>query len=170
MARAVYDIAANAGRIPPCRIWPERRHQAGRITRVERDGGIGRLAMLVQPHLEPGDQLRLGRRCCHVSGLAHADLDQVPAKELDAENCVVVATASPGARTATGSQVLAEHRQINVAQACALIGHDMAKMSSRRQISHGRARVVALPFERYGEVVEVRSARPAPQMPQHLRC
>ena len=103
-------------------------------------------------------------------GPAHADLDQVPAKELGAENCVVVATASPGARTATGSQVLAEHRQINVAQACALIGHDMAKMRSRPQISHGRARAVALPFERCREIVEIRSARPAPQMSQHLRC
>src|SRR6516225_9956543 len=113
--------------------------------------------------------MRLGRRRCH-RGPAHADLDEVPAKEPGAVNGVVVATASFGARTAADAQVLAERRQIDVVRTCALLGHDMADMSGRPQISDCRGGAIALPFERRGETVEVRSAWPAPQMSQHPRC
>ena len=149
---------------------PERRHQAGGVAGVELDGGIGRPAMLAQPRFEVGDQLRLGRLPFRGGGPANADFDEVPAKEPGAENGVVVATASLGARTSTSAQVLAERRQINVARHCALLGHDMAEVSCRPQISHCRRGAIALPFERRCETVEVWPAWPAPQMPQHLRC
>src|SRR5437870_2725535 len=100
MARAVHEIVANTGRIPARWIRPECGHQVGGIASVELDSGIGGSAMLAQPRFEAGDQMRLGRRRCH-RGPAHADLDEVPAKEPGAVNGVVVATASPGARTAT---------------------------------------------------------------------
>ena len=170
LARAVHEVAANNGRPPASRVRSKRRHHAGGIASVELDGGIGRPAMLAQPRFEVGDQLRLGGLHCHGRGPANADLDEVPAKEPGAENGVVVATSSPGARTSTGAQVLAERRQIDVGQACAMLGHDMADMSCRPQIAHCRRGAIALPFERCCEAVEVRPAWPAPQMPQHLRC
>ena len=103
-------------------------------------------------------------------GPANADFDKVLAKEPGAENGVVVATPSHGARTSTSAQVLAEHRQINVARHCPLPSHDMAEVRCRPQISHGRAGAIPLPLERGCETVKVWSAWPAPQMPQHLRC
>jgi hypothetical protein len=127
-------------------------------------------AMLAQPRFELGDQLRHGRLYCRRSGPANAEFDKVPAKEPRAENGVVVATATPRARTATGAQVLGERRQIDVARPCAMLGHDMADMSGRPQISHCRRGTIALPFKRRCEAVEVRSAWPVPQMPQYLRC
>jgi hypothetical protein len=81
---------------------------------VEFDGGIGRPAMLAQPHLEVGEELRLGRMHRHGHGSANADFDKVLAKEPGAENGVVIATPSHGTRTSTSAQVLAERRQINV--------------------------------------------------------
>jgi len=42
-------------------------------------------------------------------GLANADCDKALAKELGAENGVVVAAPSHGARTSTYAQVLAEY-------------------------------------------------------------
>ena len=70
--------------------------------------------MLAQPHLEAGDQLRLGRMSRYGHGSANAYFDKVPAKEPGTENGVVVATPSHGARTSTSAQMLAERRQINV--------------------------------------------------------
>src|SRR5215475_1325637 len=137
---------------------------------VELNGGIGRPAMLAQPCFEARDQLRLGRFRCRGGGPAHANLDEVPAKEPGAEDSVVVATSSYGARTSTGSQMFAERHQINVVQAGAVLSHDMAEMSCRAQISHCRCGAIALPFERRCKTVEVRPAWPAPQMSQHLRC
>jgi hypothetical protein len=126
--------------------------------------------MLAQPHFEAGDQLRLGRLRCRDGGPTHADLDEVSAKEPGAEDSVMVAPASSGARTATGSQMLAERRQIDVVQVGAVLRRDMAEMSCRAQIAHCRRRAIALLFERRCETVEVRPAWPAPQMSQHLRC
>src|SRR5260221_13655971 len=83
---------------------------------------------------------------------------------------VMVATPSHGARTSTSAQVLAEHRQINVARHCPLPGHDMAEVRCRPQVSHGRAGTIALPLKHGCETVKVSSAWPASQMPQHLRC
>ena len=65
---------------------------------------------------------------CGSGGPANADFDKVLAKEPGAENGVVVATPSHGVRTSTTAQVLAEHRQINVARHCPLPSHDMAKV------------------------------------------
>ena len=170
MARAVQEKAANSGRFPPFWIVPECRHQVRGVAGVERDGGIGRPAVLAQPHFEVSHQARLGMLQCGSGGPANADFDKVLAKEPGAENGVVVATPSHGARTSTTAQVLAEHRQINVARHCPLPSHDMAKVRCRPQISHGRAGAIPLPLERGCETVKVWSAWPAPQMPQHLRC
>jgi hypothetical protein len=70
--------------------------------------------MLAQPHLEAGDQRRLGQLRRHGRGPANADFDEMLAKEPGSENGVVVAMSSARARTSTGAQVLAERRQINV--------------------------------------------------------
>jgi hypothetical protein len=70
--------------------------------------------MLAQPHFEAGDQLRLGRLRRHGRSPANADFDEVLAKEPGSENGVVVATSSARTRTSTGTQVLAERRQIDV--------------------------------------------------------
>jgi hypothetical protein len=169
MARTVQEKAANSGRFPPFWIVPERRHQVRGVAGVELDGGIGRPAVLSQPHFEVSDQARLGMLQCR-SGPANAGFDKVLPKEPGAENGVVVAAPSHGARTSTTAQVLAEHRQINVARHCPLSSHDMAKVRCRPQISHGRAGAIALPLERGCETVKVWSAWPAPQIRQHLRC
>jgi hypothetical protein len=105
---------------------------------------------------------------CGSGEPANADFDKVLAKEPGAENGVVVAAPSDGARTSTSAQVLAEHRQINIARHCSLPSHDMAEVRCRPQISHGRAGAIALPLERGCETVKVSSAWSAPQMPQHL--
>ena len=102
-------------------------------------------------------------------GPANPDFNQVVAEELGAENGVVVATPSHGARTSTSAQVLAKLRQINVAWHCALLNHNMAEVRRRPQISHSRAGAIALPLERGREAVKIWSAWPAPQMLQHLR-
>jgi hypothetical protein len=101
-------------------------------------------------------------------GPANPDFNQVVAEEPGAENGVVVATPSHGARASTSAQVLAKLRQINVARHCPLPSHDMAEVRRRPQISHGRAGAIALLLERGCETVKVWSAWPAPQMPQHL--
>ena len=98
------------------------------------------------------------------------DFDKVLAKESGAEDSVVVAAPSHGARTSTSAQVLAEHRQINIARQCPVPGDDMAEMCCRPQISHRRAGAIALSLERGCETVKVWSAWPAPQMPQQPRC
>ena len=100
-----------------------------------------------QPCFEAGDQLRLGDLRGHEVGAAHAALDEVPPKQPGAVDGVMVAAASFGARTPAAAQVLAERRQIDVAQAPAALDHDVAGMSSRTQIAHGRVWAVALPFE-----------------------
>ena len=87
-------------------------------------------------------------------GPAHADLDEVPAKEPGAEDSVVVATSSYGARTSTGSQMLAERHQINVVQP-ARAQHDMAEVSCRAISPPSRA--IAC---RRRETVEVRPLGP----------
>ena len=170
MARAVQEKAANSGRFPPFWFVPECHHQVGGVASVELGGAIGCPAVLSQPHFEVSHQARLGMQQCGSGGPANADFDKVLAKEPSAENGVVVATPSYGARTSTSAQVLAEHRQINVARHCPLPSLDMAEVRCRPQISHGRAGAVALPLECGCETVKVWSAWPAPQMPQHLRC
>ena len=155
MARAIQKKAANGGRFPPFWIVPERRHQMRGVAGVELDGGIGRPAVLAQPHLELSDQARLDMLQCGSGGLANADFDKMLAKEPGAENGVVVATASHGARTSTSAQVLAEHRQINVARHYPLPSHDMTKVRCSPQISHGRAGAIALSLERGCETVKV---------------
>jgi hypothetical protein len=170
MARAVQDKAANSGWFPAFWIVPECHHQVGGVAGVERDGGIGRPAVLTQPHFEVSHQARLDTLQCGSGGPANADFDKVLAKEPGAENGVVVAAPSHGARTSTSAQVLAEHRQINVAGQCPLPSHDMAEVSGRPHISRGRAGTIALPHERGCKTVQVWSAWPAPQMPQQLRC
>jgi len=122
-SRAVHDVAANIDRSPASRVWAKRRHYEDGIAGVEFDGGIGRPAMLAQPRFEVGDQLWLGGlHGRHHRGPANAEFDKVPAKEFGAVNGVVVATAAPGARTATAAQVLFECRKIDVAQPGALLG------------------------------------------------
>jgi hypothetical protein len=169
MARAVQEKAANSGRFPPFWIVPECRYQVGGVAGVELDGGIGRPAVLAQPHFEVCHQARLGRLQCGSGGPANADFDKMPAEEAGAENGVVVATPSHGARTSTSAQVLAEHRQIKVARHCLLPRHDMAEVRCRPQISYSRASAIAPPLERGGEAVEVWPAWPAAQMSQHFR-
>src|SRR5438034_3421450 len=99
MARAVQEKAANSGRFPPFWIVPECRYQVGGVAGVELDGSIGRPAVLAQPHFEVSHQTRLGRLQCGSGGPANTDFDKMPAKEPGAENGVVVATPSHGART-----------------------------------------------------------------------
>src|SRR5271165_3162707 len=168
MARAVQEKAANSGRFPPFWFVPECHHQVGGVASVELDGAIGCPAVLAQPHFELSQQARLGMLQCSRGRMANANFDKVLAKESGAENGVVVAAPSHGARTSTSAQVLAEHRQINVARHCSLPSHDMAKVRRRPQISHGRAGAVPLPPERGCETVKVWSAWSAPQMRQHL--
>src|SRR5208337_4660564 len=170
MVRAVQEKTANSGRFPPFWIVPECRHQVRGVAGVELDGGIGRPAVLSQPHSEVSYQARLCMLQCGGDGPANANFDKVPAKEPGAEEGVMVAASSYGARTSTSVQVLAEHRQINIARHCSLPSHEMAEVCCRPQISHGRAGAIALSLERGCETVKVRSAWPAPQMPQHLQC
>ena len=169
-ARAVHEEAANGGRLPPFWIVPERHHQVRGVAGVEFDRGVGRPAVLAQPLFEVRHEARLGMLQRLGGGLANADFDKVPAKEPGAEDGVVVAAPSLGARTSATAQVLAERREINVARHCPLPSHDMAKVRRRPQISHGRGGAIPLPLERGCEAVKVWSARPAPQMRQHLRC
>ena len=170
MVSAVQEEAANSGRFPAFWIVPECRHQVGGVAGVELDGAIGRAAVLAQPHFEVSYQTRLGLLQCGSGGPANADFDKVLAKEPGAENGVVVATPSHGARAPTSAQVLAEHRQINVARHRPLASHDVAEVRCCPQISHCRIGAVALPLERGCETIKVWSARPAPQVTQHLRC
>ncbi len=170
MARSVQEEAANGGRLPSFWIVPERCHQARSAAGVEFDRGVRRAAVLAQPLFEVRHQARLGSLQRRGGGLANADFDKMPAKEPGAEDGVVVAAPSHGARTSATAQVLAERRQINLVWHCPLPSHDMAKVRCRPQISHRRSSSVALPLERGCETVKVWSARPAPQMRPHLRC
>ena len=126
--------------------------------------------MLAQPFFEVRHEARLGNSQRLGGGLANADFDKVPAKEPGAEDGVVVPAPSHGARTSATAQVLAECREINFARHCPLPSHHMAKVRRRPQISHGRVGAIPLPLERGCETVKVWSARPAPQMRQHLGC
>src|SRR5579863_6310327 len=112
MARAVQEKAANGGRFPPFWIVLEGRHQVRNVAGVELYGGIGCPAVLAQPHFEVSHEARFGGLQCGGGGPASADFDKVLAKEPGAENGVVVATPSHGARTSTTAQMLDEHRQI----------------------------------------------------------
>ena len=122
---------------------------------------IGRPAVLAQPLLEVSHEARLGTLQRGCGGLANADCDEMLAKEPGAENGVVVAAPSHGARTSATAQVLAERRQINLARHCPLPSHDMAKMRRRPQISNRRAGAIPPPLERDCETVKVWSAWPA---------
>src|SRR5947207_15109470 len=86
--------------------------------------------------LKSADQLRLGGCCHHGRGPADAELDEVPAKEPGTVDGVAVAPAALGAWTPAGAQVLIERREVNVRQARALLGHDVAYVSRRSQIAH----------------------------------
>jgi hypothetical protein len=108
VARAVQEKAANSGRFPPFWLVPERRHQVGGVAGVELDGAIGCPSVLAQPDFEVSHQGRL-EMLQRRGGLANADCDKVLAKELGAENGVVVAAPSHGARTSTSARVLAEY-------------------------------------------------------------
>src|SRR5215472_5711913 len=108
MARAVQEKAANSGRFPTFRLVPEGRHQVGGVAGVELDGAIRCPAVLAQPDFEVSHQGRLGMLQCRGRP-ANADRDKVLAKEPGAENGVVVAAPSHGARTSTGAQVLAKY-------------------------------------------------------------
>jgi hypothetical protein len=142
----------------------------GGVASVELDGAIGCPAVLAQPHFELSQQARLGMLQCSRGRMANADFDKVLAKESGAEGGVVVAVPSHGARTSTSAQVLAEHRQINVARQCPLPSDDMAEVRCRPQISHRRAGAIALSLERGCETVKVWSAWSPPQMPKQPRC
>ena len=168
MVGSVQEEAANSGRLPSFWIFPKRRHQARGVAGVELYGGIGHPAVLAQPLLEVSHQTRLGTLQGGCAGLANAGCDRMLAKEPSAENGVVVAAPSHGARTSATAQVLAERRQINLARHCPLPSHDMPKTRRRPQISNCRAGAIPLPLERDCETVEVWSARPAPQMRPHL--
>src|SRR5215510_3440877 len=104
------------------------------------------------------------RHVCSTSML------KVPAKEPGTVDGVVVAPAALGAWTPAGAQVLIERREVNVRQARALLGHDVAYVSRRPQIAHCCLGAIALPFQHLSKPVEVWPARPAAQMSQHLRC
>ena len=169
-ARAVQEEAANGGRLPSSRILPERRHQVRGVARVEPDRGVGRAAVLAQPLLEVRHQERRGSLQRRGVRLADTDFDQMPAKEPGAENGVVVAATSHRARTSAPAQMLAERRKINIARHRPLPSGDMAKVRRRAQIWDRRGGAIPLPLKRGCESVKVWSARPAPQMPQHLRC
>ena len=103
-------------------------------------------------------------------GPADAELDEVPTKEPGTVDGVVVAPAAFGAWTPASAQVLAERGEINVRQARALLGHDMADVSRRSQIAYRCLGAIALLLQRRCKPVKVRPARPTAQMPQHLRC
>jgi hypothetical protein len=124
--------------------------------------------VLAQPLFEVRHQARLGSLQRSRGGLTNADFDKMPEKEPGAENSVVVAAPSHGARTSATAQVLAEHREINLARYCPLPSYDMAEVRRRAQISYRRVGAVPLPLERGCETVKVWSARPAPQMRPHL--
>jgi hypothetical protein len=64
---------------------------------------------LAQPDFEVSHQAWLGMLQFSRGGLANADCDKVLAKEPGAENGVVIAAPSHGARTSTNAQVLAEY-------------------------------------------------------------
>ena len=108
MARAVQEKAANIGRFPPFWFVSECRHQVGGVASVELYGAIGCSAVLAQPHFEQSQQAWLGMLQFSRSRMANADSDKVLAKESGAEDGVVVAAPSHGARTSTSAQVLAE--------------------------------------------------------------
>ena len=169
MARSVQEEAANGGCLPSFWIVPERCHQARGVAGVEFYGGIGRSAVLAQPLLEVSHQTRFGTLQGGCAGLANAGCDKMLAKEPGAENGVVVAAPSQGARASATAHVLAERRQINLARHCPLPSHDMAKVRRSSQISDRRVGAISLPLERDRETVEVWSAWPAPQMRPHLR-
>ena len=101
--------------------------------------------------------------------MANADFDKVLEKESGAEDGVVVAASTHGARTSTSAQVLAEHHQINVARQCPLPSDDMAEVRCRPQISHGRAGAIAPSLKHGRETIKVWSAWPAPRVPQPPR-
>ena len=86
---------------------------------------------------------------------ASANLDEILAKEPGAENGMVVAPPSHGARASARAQVLAERCQIDVARQRLSLGHDMAEMRRRPQIPHSGVGAIALPHERGGKTVEV---------------
>ena len=76
---------------------------------------------------------------CSRGRMANANFDKVLAKESGAEDGMVVAAPAHGARTSTSAQVLAEHRQINVARQYPLPSNDMCWR--RRESAHKRRRV-----------------------------
>lgn len=170
LSRTCQEVAADVVRPPAWRVRSKCRHQAGGVASVEPDGGIGCAAMLAQPRLEVGDQLRLSWGCNGGGRPTHTDLDEMPAEKPCAVDRVVIAPTSLGARTPTAAQVLAERGEINVRQACALLDHDMAEVSRSSQIAHRCLGAIALLFQRQCKPVEVRPARPSAQIPQHLRC
>jgi hypothetical protein len=92
---------------------------------------------------------------CSCSRMANADFDKALAKESGTEDGVVVAAPSRGARISTSAQVLAEHRQINVARDCPLPSDDMASVRCSPRISHRRAGAITLSLERSRETVKV---------------
>jgi hypothetical protein len=98
MARAVQEKPANSSRLPPFWVVPECSYQVRGVAGVMLDSGIGRPAMLAQPNFEVSHQARHVMLHYGNGGLAHADFDKVLTKELGAENGVVVATPSHGAR------------------------------------------------------------------------
>ena len=89
---------------------------------------------------------------------------------LGAVNGVVVTPSAFCPRTSAGSQMLAEGRQIDLGECSALLVHEMAKMSRRPQIAQGGGGTITVLLEQGGEPVQIRTARPTPQMPKHLRC
>src|SRR3954454_24364301 len=147
LARAYQEVAADVVRPPAGGVRSKLRLKAGGAAGVEPDGSIGCAAMLAQPRLEVGDQLRLSGCCHHGLGPADAELDEVPAKEPGTVDGVVVAPAALGAWTPAGAQVLIERREVNVRQAGALLGHDMANVSRRPQVAHCCLGAIALPFQ-----------------------
>jgi len=132
------------------------------VAGVELDGGIGRPAVLAQPDFEVSHKARFGGLQCGECGPANADFDKVLAKKPGAENGVVVAAPSHGARTSATAKVLAERRQINLAWHCPLPSHDMTKVRCRPQISDRRVGAIPLPPEGGCETINVWPARPAP--------
>ena len=106
--------------------------------------------MLAEPCFKADGQPRFGRPHRPNHGPAHAYFFEVPTEEPCAVDGVMVAAASLGARTSARSQMLFERRQIDGARACIALCHDVADMSCRPQIAHGRVGAIALPFERCG--------------------
>jgi hypothetical protein len=82
VARAVQEKVANTGWFPPFWIVSECRHQVSGVAGVELDGGIGRPAVLAQPHFEVSYQTRLGMLQWGSGGPANADFDKVLRKSL----------------------------------------------------------------------------------------